>query len=103
MTPALRGLIQSGKRFTSALPQVEGYRSDYYQSTAQGADAAVTLQVLHEDHQLQELVPRHYSCQGCKAGRGPGQGVSGDLIVRRAQARTLPREAMTEAQETLFL
>jgi hypothetical protein len=49
--------LQSGKRFTSALPQVEGYRSDYYRSTAQGANAAVSLQVLCEDHQLQELVP----------------------------------------------
>jgi hypothetical protein len=39
----------------SALPQVEGYRSDYYWTTAQGADAAVSLQVLCEDHQLQEL------------------------------------------------
>jgi hypothetical protein len=35
--------LQSGKRFTSALPQVEGYRSDYYRLTAQGADAGEAL------------------------------------------------------------
>jgi hypothetical protein len=37
----------------SALPQVVGYRSDYYWMMPQGFDAAV----LREDHQLQELVP----------------------------------------------
>jgi hypothetical protein len=42
----------------SGPPQVEGYHSDYYRSTDQGADTAVSLQVLREDHQLQELVLR---------------------------------------------
>jgi hypothetical protein len=39
------------------LPQVERCRSNYYRTTAQWADVAVSLQVLREDHQLQELVP----------------------------------------------
>jgi hypothetical protein len=49
--PALRGLdatvvgpgawLQSGKRFMSPLPQVEGYCSDYYRTMPQGADVAV--------------------------------------------------------------
>jgi hypothetical protein len=49
--------LKSGKHFTSALLQVEGNRSDYYRTTPQGAEAAVSLQFLREDHQLQELGP----------------------------------------------
>jgi hypothetical protein len=39
------------------IPHVEGYHSDYYRTTPHGVDAAVSLQVLCEDHLLQELVP----------------------------------------------
>jgi hypothetical protein len=104
--------LQSGKRFTSALgPQVEGYRSDYYQSTAQGADAAVSLQVLREDHQLQELVPAKALAaapvKDAKLDEALAKECQATLLNAEhtlvALARTLPWEAMTEAQESLFL
>jgi hypothetical protein len=59
--------------------------------TPQRADAAVSLQVLREDHQPQELVP---------AKALAAAPVKHTLV---ALARTLPQETMTEAQETLFL
>jgi hypothetical protein len=54
LSSGLGAWLQSGKHFMLALPQVEGYRSDYYRTMPQGADAAVSLQVLREDHQLQK-------------------------------------------------
>jgi hypothetical protein len=103
--------LQSGKRFTSALPQVEGYRSDYYRTTAQGADVAVSLQVLRDDHQLQELVPAKAliaaPVKDAKLDEALAKECQSTLSYPEhtlvALARMLPREAMTEAQETLFL
>jgi hypothetical protein len=47
------------------------------------------------------------SCQGCQAGRGLAKEYQATLSYAEhtlvALARTMPREAMTEAQETLFL
>jgi hypothetical protein len=114
-TPALRGLdatvVGTGKRFTSALPQVEGYRSDYYRSTAQGADAAVSLQGLREDHHHQELVPAKALTAAPVKDAKLDEALAKECLATLsyaehtlvALARTLPREAMTEAQETFFL
>jgi hypothetical protein len=47
--------LQSGKRFMSALPAVANYCPDFDRSTPQG-DAAASMAVLREVHQLLELI-----------------------------------------------
>jgi hypothetical protein len=80
---------------------------------AQGADAAVCLQVLREDHQLQELVPANALAaapvkeKDAKLDEALAKECQATLSYAEhtlvALARTLPWEAVTEAQETLFL
>jgi hypothetical protein len=78
---------------------------------AQGADTAVSLQVLREDHQLQELVPAKVLASApvkdAKLDEALAKECQATLSYAEhtlvALVRTLPREAMREAQETLFL
>jgi hypothetical protein len=79
--------LQAGKRFTSTLSQVDGYRSDYYRSAVQGADTAVSLQ---EDHQLQELVP----AQALSAARSSGQVGKTGVIIGAGPPPPLLRAAL---------
>jgi hypothetical protein len=78
---------------------------------APGADAAVSLKVLREDHQLQELLPAKALAtaplKDAKLDKALAKECQATLSYAEhplvALARTLPRETMTEAQETLFL